>query len=61
MAAKCPRRSRQDRTNAYGGERRSVQRRVVPLDARRISEGGQKADNRADDATSIEQPEAATA
>lgn len=50
-----------DRTDAYVVERRSAKRRVVSLDARRIQEDGQKADNRADDTTSIEQPEAATA
>jgi hypothetical protein len=50
-----------ERTDAYVAERRSAKRRVVALDARRSVAHGQNADNREANATSIEQPEAATA
>jgi hypothetical protein len=42
-------------------ERRAAERRVVPLDVRRVQEDRETADNRADGATSIERLEAATA
>jgi hypothetical protein len=42
-----------ERTDAYVAERRAAPRRIVPLEARRLNEHGQNADNPAEDGASI--------
>jgi hypothetical protein len=50
-----------ERTDAYVAERRSAQRRIVPLDSRRAGEHGQNTDNSGVETTISEASEAVSA